>query len=254
MITLKRRSLATLTLVTTLGMSVGMSEVLTTSAYAGGPPAKTFVVSGTVMGVNLPAHQFTVLEGAMRYTIMTTTRSTFTLNAAPATSASLRSGQWVMVRGTLRARLRVAPAVARRSPVALAISTVEATGALTTALSTALSQERYAMATYKNVITKLGPIRPFTNVAVAESHHVATLTALMVAHGITVPPSTTTGATAPTTRTASCELGVTIETGIVAMYQNGITLAKAFPDVVRAFNNLLDASQSDHLAAFLLCS
>jgi len=76
----------------------------------------------------------------------------------------------------------------------------------------------------------------------------------MTPHGIAVPASTTTGAVAPATRTLSCQLGVTLETGLIAMYQNGITLAKSHPDVVRAFNNLLDASQSDHLPAFLLCS
>lgn len=254
MITMKRRSLATVALVATMGMSAVVADVGATSAYAGGPAAKTFVLSGSVVAVNTPTHQFTVLGGNTRYVIMATSKTTFTLNAARTTVFGLRRGQTVTVRGIFRARFRVATAVALKSPVPVPISTVPATTALATTLNTALSQERYALATFKNVIAKIGPVRPFLNIVNSETQHVATLTALMTAHGITVPASTTTGAVAPATRTLSCQLGVTVETGLIAMYQNGIKLAKDFPDVVRVFNNFLDASQSDHLPAFILCS
>ncbi|MBW4030678.1 MAG: hypothetical protein HIU57_08450 [Acidobacteria bacterium] len=251
---MKRRSLATVALVATMGMSMVVSDVATTSAYAGGPAAKTFALGGTVVGVNTPLHQFTVLGGTTRYTIMTTSKATYTLNAARTTFFALRVGQPVTVRGIFRARFRVATSVALKSPVPAPVSTVPATAPLTTALNTALNQERNALATYKNVIARIGAVRPFNNIVNSETQHVATLTALMTAHGIAVPASTTTGAVAPATRTLSCQLGVTVETGLIAMYRNGITMAKDFPDVVRAFNNLLDASQSDHLPAFLLCS
>lgn len=254
MITMKKRSMAAVALVASMGLSMGLADVAVRSAYAGGPPAKTFVLGGTVVNVNTSAHQFTVLGGVTRYTIMTTSKTVFTLNATRTTAVSLRQGQAVTVHGLFRARYRVATAVALRSPVPVPISTVPATAPLATALTNALSQERYALATYKNVVVKLGAVRPFTNIIQSETQHVATLTALMSAHAIPVPASTTTGATAPATRTASCQLGVTIETGLITMYQNGISLAKDYPDVVKAFNNLLDASQSDHLPAFLLCS
>ena len=254
MITITRRSLATVALVATMGMSAVVADVGVTSAYAGGPAAKTFVLGGSVVAVNTPAHQFTVLGGTTRYNIMMTTKTTFTLNAARATMFGLRLGQTVTVRGVFRARFRVATAVVLKSPVPVPVSTVPATASLATALNTALSQERYALTTYKNVIAKIGAVRPFNNIVTSETQHVATLTALMTAHGMAVPASTTSGAVAPATRTLSCQLGVTVETGLITMYQNGIKVAKDFPDVVRVFNNLLDASQSDHLPAFILCS
>ena len=254
MITMKKRSLATLMLVASMGMTVMATDVVSTAAYAGGPPAKTFVLGGTVVAVNTPQHQFTVLGGVTRYTVMTTTRSVFTLNSTRTTGAALQLGQTVTVRGLFRARYRVATSVALKTPVPVPISTVPASTALSTALNTALSQERYALASYQNIVTKLGAFRPFTNIIQSETQHVATITALMTAHGVAIPGTGTTGATAPATRTASCQLGVTIETGLISMYQSGITTAKNYPDVVRAFNNLLDASQYGHLPAFLLCS
>lgn len=129
-----------------------------------------------------------------------------------------------------------------------------ATTALTTALTNALAQERYALATYKNIVAKFGSITPFKNIITSEEQHVSTITSLMTAHGVTVPASSTTGAVAPATRVAACQLGVTVETAIIATYQNGLTLAKDFPDAVRVFSNLLDVSQSSHLLAFLRCS
>ena len=251
---MRKRSFAALALVTALGVSAGLSEVVATSAYAGGPAAQTFVLNGTVVGVNTPVHQFTVLRGTSRYMVMTTTRTMFTLDSAPATFAAMRTGHVVSVRGVYRARYRVATMVTLRSATPVPISTVPATTAVTSALNTALNQERYALASYKNVIAKFGAVRPFTNIIASEAQHVATVTALMTAHAIPVPASTATGAVAPATLTASCQLGVNLETAIIAMYQSGITLAKDYPDVVRAFSNLLDASQSGHLPAFLRCS
>jgi hypothetical protein len=251
---MKLRPLAALTLVASLGATAGVSDVLATSASAGGPPARAFALSGTIVGVNAPVHQFTVLSGVTRYTIMTTTQSRFTLNTARTSFNALTLGQQATVRGLFRARFRVAATVALRRVTTTTISTVPASTALTTALNNALTQERYALATYKNVVAKLGAYAPFTNIINSETQHVATVTALMTAHGVSVPVSTTTGAAAPATRVAACQLGVTTETTIIAMYQNGITLAKDFPDVVRAFSNLLDASQYGHLPAFLRCS
>lgn len=251
---MKLRPLAALALVASLGASAGVSEVLATSASAGGPPARAFAVSGSVIGINAPVHQFTVLAGVTRYTIMTTTQTRFTLNAARTSFNALNIGQPATVRGIFRARYRVAATVALRGVPTTTISTVPATTSLTTALNSALSQERYALATYKNITARLGAYAPFTNIISSEAQHVATVTALMTAHGITVPVSTTTGAVSPVTRVAACQLGVTTESNIIAMYHSGITLAKDFPDVVRAFSNLLDASQYGHLPAFLRCS
>lgn len=251
---MRRSPIAALALVASLGLSAGASEVLATSASAGGPPARTFAMSGSIASVNTAAHQFSLLSGTVRYLIMTTTQSRFTLNAAPATFSALKVGQSATVRGIFRARYRVATMVTLRSAAPTPVSTVPATAPLTTALNNALTQERYALATYKNVVAKFGAIPPFSNIIPSEAQHVAIVTALMTAHGVPVPASSTTGAAAPATRTAACQLGVTVETTVIAMYQNAIVQAKDFPDVVRAFSNLLDASQYGHLPAFLRCS
>ncbi len=251
---MKMRPLASLALVASLGVSAGVTEVLTTAASAGGPPARTFALSGSVVGINTPVHQFTVLSGVARYTIMTTTQTRFTLDAARSSFNGLKLGQSATVRGIFRARYRVATMVTLRSVPTTTLSTVPASTNVTTALNNALAQERYALATYKNVVARLGAYAPFTNIIASEAQHVATVTALMTAHGVTVPVSTVTGSASPATRAAACQLGVTTETNVIAMYHSGITLAKNFPDVVRAFSNLLDASQYGHLPAFLRCS
>lgn len=251
---MKRNSIASLLLVASLGMSGVATGVIAGSASAGGPPARTFALNGSVVSVNAPVHQFVVLSGTTRYVLMTTTETRFTLDAQNASFNVLRPGQLVTTRGNFRARYRVAAMIQLRTPTPLPVSTVPATASVTTALTNALTQERYALATYNNVVAKLGATAPFSNIIPSEVQHVATVTALMTNHGIAVPTSTVTGAVAPATRTAACQLGVNVETTIIAMYQNGITLAKDFPDVVRAFSNLLDASQSSHLPAFVRCS
>lgn len=251
---MKRNSIASLLLVVSLGISGVATGVIAGSASAGGPPARTFALSGSVVSVNTPVHQFVVLSGTTRYVLMTTTQSRFTLNSRNASFNVLRPGQVVTTRGNFRARYRVAAMIQLRTPTPIPISTVPATTSLTTALTNALNQERYALATYNHVVAKLGATAPFSNIIPSEVQHVAVITALMSNHGLAVPTSTVTGAVAPATRTAACQLGVTVETTIIAMYQNGITLAKDFPDVVRAFSNLLDASQSSHLPAFVRCS
>ena len=225
-------------------------------ASAGGPPAKTFTMTGTVTTVSVPGHQFTVLVGAVRYPVFWTAQTRCTLNARTATFRALRAGQSVTATGVFRARWRVATRVTLRTsaPTTTTTSATPPSASVTSALTEAIGQERYALATYQNVVAKLGSYPPFTNVASSEAQHVATLTALMTAHGVTVPPATSTVAASPTTRVAACQLGVTIETGLVAVYTKDVPLVKVYPDVTLAFNHLLDAEQYGHLPAFLRCS
>lgn len=251
---MKRRSIAALLLAGALSFSASATSIVATQASAAGQHARTFSLSGTVVGVNTPLYQFTMLQGTNRYTIMTTSQSRFRFNTARASFRTLRPGLLVSVNGQFRARYRVATMITLRPGTPIPISTVPATANLTSALTNALAQERYALATYNNVVAKFGSILPFVGIIRAETQHVATVTALMNAHKVTVPPSTVTGAVAPATRSAACQLGATIEATIISTYQNGITLAKDYPDVVRAFGNLLDASQYNHLPAFIRCS
>jgi len=251
---MKRNPFAVLLLAASLGLSAGATGLVATSASAAGQHARSFAISGSIVSVNTPLHQFVLLSGSTRYSILTTTQSRFTLNQAKCSLSALRPGHLVTTRGNFRGQYRVALTVQARPAVPIPVSTVPATTALTTALTNALTQERYALATYKNNIAKFGAVTPFKNIITSEEQHVSTITGLMTAHGVTVPASTTTGAVAPATRVAACQLGVTVETAIIAMYQNGLTLAKDFPDAVRVFSNLLDVSQSSHLLAFLRCS
>ena len=251
---MKRRLITTLLLAGSLGLSAGMTSVVATQASAAGQHARTFSLSGTVVRVNKPLHQFIVLRNTTRYTVMTTSQSRFRFNAVKASFYAVRPGLLVSVRGSFRARYRVATMITLRRTAPIPTSTVPATANLTSALNSALTQERYAVATYNNVIAKFGSMLPFSAIVRSETQHVTTVTALMTAHKVTVPASTTTGAPAPATPSAACQLGAAVESTIISTYQSGIALAKNYPDVVRAFSNLLDASQYNHLPAFIRCS
>ena len=250
------RRLVTVIVLTAALVASAVTVVGEGAASAGGPPAKTFTMTGTVTSVTVPGHQFTVLVGAVRYPVFWTAQTRFTLNARTATFRALRAGQSVTTTGVFRARWRVAVRVMLRTtaPTTTTTSATPPSASLTTALTEVIGQERYALATYQNVLAKLGSIPPFSNIAPSEQQHVSTITALMSAHGVTVPPATSTGAASPVTRVAACQLGVTIETGLIATYTKDVALVKAYPDVTLAFNHLLDAEQYGHLPAFLRCS
>ncbi len=251
-----RRSLAAALLAVTLGVSGISVGAVASVASAGGPPPKTFVVNGYVLSASALNHQFVVLSGATRYTIFTTSQTRYTLNQRQVTFTALRAGLSVRTTGLFRARYRVAVRVALQQmpTTTTSVSTLPASSVLSSALTEVLAQERYALVTYQNVVAKLGNYPPFRLIVSSEQQHVATLIGLMSAHNVTVPTAPGTGAAAPATRTAACQLGVSTETAIIALYQRDLTLVRAYPDVVRAFSNLLDASQYSHLPAFLRCS
>lgn len=127
------------------------------------------------------------------------------------------------------------------------------TPALTSALTSAYRAETAALATYRNVIAALGSTAPFSNIEKAEQQHVSTLSALFARYGIAVPTAGT-GQTSPSTRTAACQLGVTVEEQTISLYTTQLPNVSAYPDVTTAFQNLLTASQDDHLPAFQHCA
>ena len=136
------------------------------------------------------------------------------------------------------------------NPPAAAAVTAPVAGAL----NDALVAEQQALATYRNVMTALGSVAPFVNIARSESQHVAVLEALMAAHGVPAPTSAPTGAAAPATRAAACQLGVATETALIATYDRVLPIVGAYPDITRVVENLRDASVSNHLPAFLRCA
>lgn len=127
------------------------------------------------------------------------------------------------------------------------------TSGLATSLDTAYAAETGALATYQNVVKQLGNVLPFPNIITAEQQHVATVKALLTAHGLAVPGAAP-GQSSPATLTAACSLGVSTEQNMISMYEQAAPQVTAYADVVRAFDNLKQASQVNHLPAFQACA
>lgn len=131
-------------------------------------------------------------------------------------------------------------------------SSTAAGGSLSQVLVAAYGLETGAVATYRNVVATLGGVRPFSNVLRSENAHVATLKALMSDHGVAVP-KVSSGEPSPPTLHLACQLGVSTEKRMVAMYDAAMPAVSAYPDVARAFANLRAASHDSHLPAFERC-
>jgi len=122
------------------------------------------------------------------------------------------------------------------------------------ALTTALSAEHQAKATYDNVVLVLGDRGPFANVSSGENQHIATLESLARNYSVTLPAGPFTGQASPSSLTAACQLGVTIEQEIIAMYGRLLPEVTSSASLTQAFENLRSNSESDHLPAFRHCA
>ena len=122
------------------------------------------------------------------------------------------------------------------------------------ALTTALDTEHQAKATYDNVVAAIGDQGPFANVSAGEAKHIATLEYLAQKYSVPLPPGPFTGQASPTTLTAACRLGVSVEQGIIATYDRLLPQVASEPSLVQAFGNLRSTSQTDHLPAFQHCA
>ncbi|HVC71367.1 MAG TPA: hypothetical protein VNC61_14020 [Acidimicrobiales bacterium] len=123
-----------------------------------------------------------------------------------------------------------------------------------TALTTALTKVHAAKASYENVLTRLGDVGPFPNAYSAESQHITTLEGLATNHDVSLPSGPFTGQASPDTKTAACQLGVSIEQGIISMYDQLLPQVSSYPDLTNAFTNLRSASQDNQLPAFQHCA
>jgi hypothetical protein len=121
------------------------------------------------------------------------------------------------------------------------------------ALVTAWTAEHEAKASYDNVVVRLGERGPFANVSAAESQHIATLAALARVHSVALPSGPFVGQVAPATLAAACQMGVTLEQEMIAMYGRLQGEVVSAPDLVQAFGNLRANSEANHLPAFLHC-
>ena len=122
------------------------------------------------------------------------------------------------------------------------------------ALQEALDDEYLAWATYDQVITDFGEVRPFINIREAEARHIEALLGLFACYGLTVPENTWPG---KVTRYASlqeaCEAGVAAEIANGEMYER-LLQATRRPDILAVLRNLQEASQQRHLKAFERCT
>lgn len=120
------------------------------------------------------------------------------------------------------------------------------------ALSEALDDEYRARATYRAVIDRFGPVRPFVNIVEAEDRHIS---ALAQFERLAVPPppdSWTARAMPPQSLAAACADGVQAEIENSALYDR--LIAQVSDAEVRAvMRRLQEASQLRHLPAFRRC-
>ncbi|MBP1150095.1 DUF2202 domain-containing protein [Methylocaldum sp. RMAD-M] len=120
-------------------------------------------------------------------------------------------------------------------------------------LTEALDDEYKALAAYRKVIEKFGPIRPFVNIVEAEARHAAALLSLFERYGIPVPEDRwPERVTAPDTVEEACRSAVEAEIYNMAMYDR-LLAATPEPDVRRVLENLRSASRDRHLRAFERC-
>jgi hypothetical protein len=129
--------------------------------------------------------------------------------------------------------------------------------ALAKVLHEALLDEYRAAATYRKVLRQHGDVRPFANIAEAESRHAGALEALSEQYGLGVPtdPWRDSDADLPSypTLAAACEQGIEAERENVALYDR--LLDGPLPSDVRAvLEHLRGASETRHLPALERCA
>ncbi len=122
---------------------------------------------------------------------------------------------------------------------------------LTLALTEALQDEYKARATYRAIIQRFGPVRPFVNIVESEERHIQALLPLFSRYGIPVPEDDWPARVMiPDSIPQACADGVQAEIENGAMYERLLAMTTNYPDVQQVFRNLQRASQTNHLPAF----
>lgn len=121
------------------------------------------------------------------------------------------------------------------------------------ALREALRDEIRSRETYRAVIEKHGPIRPFTRIVDAEQNHINALQSQFRRLAIDVPPTTPIAVEVPPTVGDACRAAVEAERANAAMYDDLIERAAGDKTVAGVFRRLQRASLEHHLPAFQRC-
>lgn len=116
-------------------------------------------------------------------------------------------------------------------------------------LTYAMQDEYDALASYQAIIATFGEVRPFTNLIVAETTHIALLTPLFETYGVTlVTGPSTSEIVVPATLTESLALGREAELANIAMYEKFLA-SDLLPDDVKVVFEQLLAASNRHLNA-----
>jgi len=125
---------------------------------------------------------------------------------------------------------------------------------LSAVLLEAINDEYKARATYRQIISKFGEIRPFINIVEAESRHIEALLPLFDKYGVAVPEDHwNSRIEAPQSILEACRVGVDAENKNAEMYDRLLKLTVDYPDVQRVLMQLQRASAENHLPAFQRC-
>ncbi len=131
----------------------------------------------------------------------------------------------------------------------------ELTEAATQALAAGIQDEYNAYAVYQAVIDQFGPVAPFVRIQAAEAQHIAALERAFTRYGLPVPEAQPlTEIPQFDTLADACAAGIQAETMNFALYDQWIAQVQEYPDLVRVFTALRNASQNNHLPAFELCA
>lgn len=118
----------------------------------------------------------------------------------------------------------------------------------------ALDDEYQAWATYDQVLTDFGEVRPFVNIREAEGRHIQALLTLFERYGVEVPSNPWPGKVERyASLQAACEAGVVAEIANGELYERLIAQARQ-ADIVEVLRRLQEASQQRHLPAFQRCT
>jgi hypothetical protein len=121
------------------------------------------------------------------------------------------------------------------------------------ALHEALDDEYRAWATYDQVISDFGEVRPFINIRDAEARHIQALCTLFNAYGLSIPANTWPGqVTRYNSLHEACAAGVAAEIDNGKMYKRLLNSTNR-SDIQTVYRHLQEASQQRHLPAFQRC-
>jgi len=121
------------------------------------------------------------------------------------------------------------------------------------ALREALDDEYQAFATYDQVVSDFGEVRPFINIRDAEARHIEALLAIFRRHSLQAPANAWPGKVKRYRRLRDAFAdAVDAEIANAALYERLMASTRR-DELLTVFGNLRDASQERHLPAFRRC-